>query len=203
MDNATSLQRVLDAYCQNSGQMVSVAKSSIFFSPNTNVLVRADICEVLHIDTEALFDKYLGLPALVGADRLDCFMHFVDRIIQRIMGWKEKLLSIGGKEMLIKAVAQCIPVYAMSVFKIPIGVCKRIADVIAQFWWGGEEENKKCTGIHGGSYVFLNTKVEWVSEICTPLIRRCLLNNVGDFLMNLSLYVQKCFGLNIIRMGIF
>jgi hypothetical protein len=105
--------------------------------------------------------------------------------------------------MLIKAVAQCIPVYAMSVFKIPIGVCKRIADVIAQFWWGGEEENKKCTGIHGGNYVFLNTKVEWVFEICTPLIWRCLLNNVGDFLMNLSLYVQKCFGLNIICMGIF
>jgi hypothetical protein len=88
MDNATSLQRVLDAYCQNSGQMVSVAKSSIFFSPNTNVLVRADICEVLHIDTEALSDKYLGLSALVGADRSDCFMHFFDRIIQRIMGWK-------------------------------------------------------------------------------------------------------------------
>jgi hypothetical protein len=59
------------------------------------------------------------------------------------MGWKEKLLSIGGKEMLIKAGAQCILVYAMLVFKIPIGVCKRIADVIAQFWWGGEEENKK------------------------------------------------------------
>jgi hypothetical protein len=77
MDKATSLQWVLDVYCQNSGQMVSVAKSSIFFSPNTNVLVRADICEVLHIDTEALSDKYLGLPALVGADRSDCFMHFL------------------------------------------------------------------------------------------------------------------------------
>jgi hypothetical protein len=31
MNNATSLQRVLDTYCANSGQMVSLAKSSIFF----------------------------------------------------------------------------------------------------------------------------------------------------------------------------
>jgi hypothetical protein len=66
MNNATSLQRVLDTYCANSGQLVSLSKSSVFFSPNTNSLMRAEICEALHIDTEALSDKYLGLPALVG-----------------------------------------------------------------------------------------------------------------------------------------
>jgi hypothetical protein len=31
LTNATSLQHVLDTYCANSGQMVSLAKSSIFF----------------------------------------------------------------------------------------------------------------------------------------------------------------------------
>jgi hypothetical protein len=124
MNNATSLQ-VLDTYCANSGQLVSLSKSSIYFSPNTNVLLRAEICEALNIDTEALSDKYLGLPAIVGADRSDCFEHFIERIIQRINGWKEKILSIGGKEILLKAVAQAIPVYAMSVFLIPKGVCKK------------------------------------------------------------------------------
>jgi hypothetical protein len=143
MTNATSLQQVLDTYCANSGQLVSLAKSSIYFSPNTNVLLRAEICETLHIDTEALSDKYLGLPAIVGADRSDNFIHFVERIIQRINGWKEKYLSIGGKEILLKAVAQAIPVYAMSVFQIPIGVCKRMTDAIAQFWWGDDENSKK------------------------------------------------------------
>jgi hypothetical protein len=59
------------------------------------VLVRAEMCEMLHIDTEALSDKYLGLPAIVGADRSDNFVHFVERIIQRINCWKEKLLSMG------------------------------------------------------------------------------------------------------------
>jgi hypothetical protein len=92
---------------------VSLAKSSIYFSPNTNDLLRAEICEALHIDTEALSDKYLGLPALVGADRSDCFLHFVERIIDRINGWKEKQLSIEGKEILLKVVEQAIPIYAM------------------------------------------------------------------------------------------
>jgi hypothetical protein len=143
MNNATSLQQILDTYCANSGQLVSLAKSSIFFSPNTNALLRAEICEALHIDTEALSDKYLGLPALVGADKSDCFEHLIERIIQRINDWKEKYLSIGGKEILLKAVAQTIPVYAMSVFLIPKEICKNMTDAIAQFWWGDDENDKK------------------------------------------------------------
>jgi hypothetical protein len=69
MTNTTSLQDVLDTYCANSGQLPSLGKSSVYFSPNTNALLKAEICDALHIDTEALSDKYLGLPTLVGADR--------------------------------------------------------------------------------------------------------------------------------------
>jgi hypothetical protein len=76
LNNAVSLQQVLDSYCANSGQLVSVSKSSIFFSPNTDVDVKVQICNTLNINTEALSDKYLGLPALVGADRSDCFFAF-------------------------------------------------------------------------------------------------------------------------------
>jgi hypothetical protein len=123
--------------------MVSVAKSSIFFSPNTNALSRAEICETLHINTEALSYKYLGLPALVGADRSDCFGHSIEKIIQRINGWKEKLLSIDGNEILLKAVAQAILVFAMSVFLIPKGICKGMMYAISQFWWGDDENSKR------------------------------------------------------------
>jgi hypothetical protein len=44
-----------------------------------------------------------------------------------------KKLSIGAKEILLKAIAQAIPVYAMSVFLLPKNVCKKITDVISQF----------------------------------------------------------------------
>jgi hypothetical protein len=122
-NNAISLQQVLESYFANSEQLVSVAKSSIYFSPNTNVDVKVDICNTLNINKEAISDKYLGLPTMVGADRSDCFMHFVERVLLRIKGWKEKMLWIGGKEILIKDVIQSIPVYAMSVFLLPKNVC--------------------------------------------------------------------------------
>ncbi|GJN38403.1 hypothetical protein PR202_gb27439 [Eleusine coracana subsp. coracana] len=123
--------------------MVSDAKLSIFFSPNTVVETKGEICEALNIMMEALNDKYLGLPALVGADKSDCFRHLVDRVLAKTKGWKEKLLSMGEKEVLIKSIAQAIPVFAMMVFKIPKNICKGISDAISQFWWGDDDEHRR------------------------------------------------------------
>ena len=123
--------------------MVSVEKSSIFFSPNTKVEDKAHICTILNIMTEALNDKYLGLPSNVGMDKSDCFQFLIDRIVMKISGWKEKLLSAGGKEILLKSVVQAIPTYAMSVFKIPKKICKGIIDAMSHFWWGDEDNQKR------------------------------------------------------------
>ena len=93
--------------------------------------MKTEVCEVFNIMIESLSDKYLGLPAMVGADRSDCFRHLIDRVNSRINGWKEKLLSLGGKEILIKSIAQDAPVYEMMVFKIPKNICKGITNAIS------------------------------------------------------------------------
>jgi hypothetical protein len=54
----------------------------------------------------------------------------------RFNGWKEKILSSGEKEVLLKAIAQAVASYAMSVFKIPKQICKRTSTAISNFWWG-------------------------------------------------------------------
>ena len=112
------------------------------------------MCTELNITTQALSDKYLGLPALVGVDRSDSFIHLLKRIIKRLEGWKEKFLSMGGKEILLKAVIQAIPVYAMSVFNTPKKLCKQMTDVMAGFWWGIQIFRAACTGWLGGRCVF-------------------------------------------------
>jgi len=71
--NATNLKNVLDTYYAASGQKLSHDKSSIFFSMNTMVEVKEEVCQILNVMTESLNDKYLGLPALVSAERSDCF----------------------------------------------------------------------------------------------------------------------------------
>jgi hypothetical protein len=51
-------------------------------------------------------------------------------------------MSFGGKEDLLKAVIQAIPTSAMSVFKLPKQIIKRIISAISQFWWGDDDQQK-------------------------------------------------------------
>ena len=57
-----------------------------------------------------------------------------EKLAKKLTGWKEKLLSKVGKEVLIKAVAQAIPTYTMSCFKIPNALCDELTSMIWNFW---------------------------------------------------------------------
>jgi hypothetical protein len=46
--------------------------------------------------------------------------------------------------VMIKAVAQAIPTYVMSVFKLPASLCHELTQLIRQFWWGEDYENRKA-----------------------------------------------------------
>jgi hypothetical protein len=71
------------------------------------------------------------------------FAYLKDRIWKRVQGWKEKLLSKAGKEILIKAVAQAIPSYAMSCFDLTKTLCDDIDSMIGCFWWAQQENEHK------------------------------------------------------------
>ena len=61
--------------------------------------------------------------------------------------FKEKLLSKFGKEILIKAVAQAIPTYSISCFKILDALCEEMTSLIRNFWWGQKNEERKMAWI--------------------------------------------------------
>jgi hypothetical protein len=70
----------------------------------------------------------------------------------QIQGWQEKLLSKAGKEIMIKAVAQAIPTYAMSCFDLTKGLCEEISSIIARYWWSQQDKTNK---IHWVSWKML------------------------------------------------
>ena len=61
-------------------------------------------------------EKYLGLPMVGGKSMLNTFKDLWEKITKRVLGWKEKFISKAGREILIKTVAQAIPIYSMGIF---------------------------------------------------------------------------------------
>ena len=81
-------------------------------------------------------EKYQGLPSFVGRNKRNSSKEIKERLSKKLVGWKEKLLSKSGKEVLIKVVAQATPTYTMNYFKIPDSLCDELTSLIRNFWWG-------------------------------------------------------------------
>ena len=89
-------------------------------------------------------EKYLGLPSFVVKSKVATFRELKGKVWSRMNGWKEKLLSHGGREVLIKAMTQSIPTNTMSCFSLPNGLCKVLNKMFSQFWWDHYDIKKKA-----------------------------------------------------------
>ena len=90
------------------------------------------------------YEKYLGLPAMVGRKKKESFIYIKERLWGKLQGWKDKLLSQAGREVLLKAIVQAIPTFAMSCFQLPVNLFHEIEVMIKK------NKNKiKIWGQHG------------------------------------------------------
>jgi len=105
--------------------------------------IREAVMDSLQVHNVALSEKYLGMPSDVGVSTNRAFKYLKDRVWKRVQGWLEHTLSSGGKEVLIKSVAQAIPTFSMSCFRLPRGLCQHIDNLLRSFWWGSKDGKRK------------------------------------------------------------
>jgi len=120
-----------------SSQKLNTANTSIFFSNNTGRAFRELIGSNVGETAIRSYEKYLGLPAMVGREKTSAFASIVGKVQARLDGWKERLLSQAGRKILLKAAIQSIATYCMSVFLLPKTLCKKLNTLSSRFWWGG------------------------------------------------------------------
>ncbi|KAL5572449.1 hypothetical protein UlMin_022046 [Ulmus minor] len=92
---------------------------------------------LLGVPRVSCHEKYLGLPCFSGKNKQGLFSSIRDRVWNKLCGWKSKLLSAGGREVLSKSVIQAIPSYSMNLFKLSSTLIRELHRLCAQFWWGG------------------------------------------------------------------
>ena len=88
---------------------IELEKISLFFSSNTPQDIEDDIKTRFGADIICQHETYLGFPSLVGKSKCNTFWQLMERLDNKLSGWKEKMLLSAGKEILIKVVAQVIP----------------------------------------------------------------------------------------------
>jgi len=142
-DEAIEVRNILSNYEKCSGQTINKDKSEILFSASVTSDVKGSFLHHIGITSEVYNEKYFGLPVFIGKSKAKAFAFLKQKIWSRIQGWKEKLLSKAGKEILIKAIAQAIPVYAMSCFYLTKSVCDELTTMVLRYWWAQQEKDRK------------------------------------------------------------
>jgi hypothetical protein len=70
----------------------------------------------------------------LGNHQKEAFQLVLDKVLNKIEGWRAKTLSQVGRTVLIKATAAAIPSYTMSTYMLPISLCSTLDRSFNNLW---------------------------------------------------------------------
>ena len=68
---------------------------------------------------------------------------------KKLSSWKGKLLSVGGRLVLINSVLSSLPMFMMSFFRIPKGALKKLDYYRYRFFWQCDEQKGNIDSLDG------------------------------------------------------
>jgi len=92
------VMRILSTYEEALGQKINKNKIILFFSSSAKENIREIIKGVLGVQEIKQYEKYFGLPSLVGRGKRACFNYTEKRVWRKLKGLESKLLSQAGRK---------------------------------------------------------------------------------------------------------
>ncbi|KAA3487399.1 reverse transcriptase [Gossypium australe] len=143
---------VVNEHEKISGQLVNFDKSSIYFSNNISEETNLQLEGELGVRVANNPKKYLGLPKMVCHCKKNTSVEIKEIFLTKMKSWSARNLSIGGKDVFIKAILQASPTYAIECFNLHVSVCRELENFMCKFWW---RNLRSCKGIHWCSWISL------------------------------------------------
>nr|GEZ18318.1 RNA-directed DNA polymerase, eukaryota, reverse transcriptase zinc-binding domain protein [Tanacetum cinerariifolium] len=135
--NIYTIIYALKCFERASGLRMNMSKSKIM-----GIAVNGDkVDQVAHRIRCGILEvpfTYLGSKVGGCMSRIQNWNDVVENMSSRLSKWKMKTLSIRGRLTLIKAVLGAMPIYHMSIFKVPLGVLKRMESIRCRFFNGAD-----------------------------------------------------------------
>ena len=91
-----AISEVLNRFCEESGQKVSLEKSRIYFSPNVQEGISEEICSKLGIQVTTNIGKYLEFPINHTGAARNWFNFVVDRVMNKFAGGRQSSYPLQG-----------------------------------------------------------------------------------------------------------
>lgn len=104
MGDMQAIQTILSMYEKALGQKVNGQKTNLFFGKSVSDNTKNASKDLLGVPEIKEYEKYLGLPVVVGRNKKESLIYIKERIWGKLQGWKEKILSQAGGEVLLKAI---------------------------------------------------------------------------------------------------
>lgn len=111
----------------------------LFVSPNFHKLTAREISARCQIPLTADLGKYLGVPLIHKRVSKTTYYHILEKVQDRLAGWKAEQLSMAGRTLLVQSVTSAIPVYTMQTTRIPEAINQEIDRRNCRFVWVGEQ----------------------------------------------------------------
>nr|GEY58351.1 RNA-directed DNA polymerase, eukaryota [Tanacetum cinerariifolium] len=91
--------------------------------------------------------SYLGTKVGGAMSLVQAWKKVVDKVKYRLSKWKIKALSIGGRLTLLESVLGSIPIYHMSIFRVPSKVLQAMESLRGHFFNGHEIGSHKASWV--------------------------------------------------------
>ena len=141
--NCVAIRKVLNVFCGVLGQTISEAMSRVYFSPNVDDATKEAFCDVLGFVSTLNLGKYLGIPIKhLGSSSQD-YNFVLDRVKQKLAGWKANLLSMAGRNVLIQVSLATISTYVMQCAHLPGKILDGLDSVNRNFLCCSSEAARK------------------------------------------------------------
>jgi hypothetical protein len=128
VENLWTLKAILKGFEFASGLKVNFLKSSIIGINVENHFMDM-ACTFLNCSSGVVPFKYLGLPVGANPRRLATWTPMVEKVRRKLNSWGNKHISFGGRLVLINSVLNSIPIFYMSLMKMPTIVRKKVIQI--------------------------------------------------------------------------
>ncbi|RVW19996.1 LINE-1 retrotransposable element ORF2 protein [Vitis vinifera] len=124
-----------------SGLRINLAKSELI--PVGEVEEIEEMAVELGCRVGSLPNVYLGLPLGVPHKASSMWDGVEEKMRRRLALWKRQYISKGGRVTLIKSTLASMPIYQLSLFRMPKMVARRLEKLQRDFLWGGGSLERK------------------------------------------------------------